>query len=175
MPEAPSRRGEVVETVGERLASFGGEAEILDLWRYYRLPSPMFCCQFCCQDKLWGTRKRPGWAVFVSNFVGGDGGIRTPDQGFADPCLNHLATSPSRWCRGGDLNPYALTGTAPSRRRVYLFHHLGSTNYLSDPVGSRASTRPDLAAGPQHSSYHRGGGWLGSPARAIKVIFVAGF
>jgi hypothetical protein len=53
-----------------------------------------------------------------------------------------------RWCRGGDLNPYALTGTAPSRRRVYLFHHLGSTNYLSDPAGSRASMRPDLSAGP---------------------------
>ncbi len=28
------------------------------------------------------------------------------------------------------MNPYALTGTAPSRRRVYLFHHLGSTTYL---------------------------------------------
>ena len=24
------------------------------------------------------------------------------------------------------MNPYALSGTAPSRRRVYLFHHLGS-------------------------------------------------
>jgi hypothetical protein len=36
------------------------------------------------------------------------------------------------WCRGGDLNPYALTGTAPSRRRVYLFHHLGSAQYLTD-------------------------------------------
>ena len=36
------------------------------------------------------------------------------------------------WCRGGDLNPYALTGTAPSRRRVYLFHHLGSAQYLTE-------------------------------------------
>jgi hypothetical protein len=37
------------------------------------------------------------------------------------------------------LNPYALTGTAPSRRRVYLFHHLGSTNYVSHPlVGGQA-------------------------------------
>ena len=25
---------------------------------------------------------------------GGDGGNRTHDRGFADPCLNHLATSP---------------------------------------------------------------------------------
>ena len=25
----------------------------------------------------------------------GDGGIRTRDGGFADPCLNHLATSPN--------------------------------------------------------------------------------
>ncbi len=101
---------------------------------------------------------------------GGDGGIRTPDQGFADPCLNHLATSPHAWCRGGDLNPYALTGTAPSRRRVYLFHHLGSTDYLSDPAGSRASTRPDLAVGPQHSLYHRAGGWSGASAQAIKAL-----
>ena len=43
------------------------------------------------------------------------------------------------WCRGGDLNPYALTGTAPSRRRVYQFHHLGIIfNY-------RARVKIDLA------------------------------
>src|SRR6266550_5182726 len=98
-------------------------------------------------------------ASLGSKGVGGDGGIRTPDQGFADPCLNHLATSPSAqpepcrkdWCRGGDLNPYALTGTAPSRRRVYLFHHLGSPDYLSDLARSRASTRPDLTAGHHFS------------------------
>ncbi len=29
------------------------------------------------------------------------------------------------WCRGRDLNPHELTPTAPSRPRVYLFHHLG--------------------------------------------------
>ena len=96
---------------------------------------------------------------------GGDGGIRTPDQGFADPCLNHLATSPHAWCRGGDLNPYALTGTAPSRRRVYLFHHLGSIDYLSDPAGSRASTRPDLAVGPQHLLYIARAAGQGPPRR----------
>jgi hypothetical protein len=28
--------------------------------------------------------------------IRGDGGIRTRDGGFADPCLNHLATSPKR-------------------------------------------------------------------------------
>jgi hypothetical protein len=35
------------------------------------------------------------------------------------------------------LNPYALTGTAPSRRRVYLFHHLGSSNILLIPAPAR--------------------------------------
>src|SRR5438477_3539914 len=29
------------------------------------------------------------------------------------------------WCRGGDSNSYALASTAPSKQRVYLFHHLG--------------------------------------------------
>ena len=59
-------------------------------------------------------------AGFVSEIGGGDDRIRTGDRGFADPCLNHLATSPGspairprplrlalRWCRGGDSNPYA--------------------------------------------------------------------
>ena len=49
------------------------------------------------------------------------------------------------WCRGGDLNPYALTGTAPSRRRVYLFHHLGSPNILPSPVKARQHERPSAA------------------------------
>ncbi len=51
--------------------------------------------------------------------------------------LVHLATSPQSpnvpstgylrpgWCRGRDLNPHRLTPTAPSRPRVYQFHHLG--------------------------------------------------
>ena len=75
--------------------------------------------------------------------VGGDDGIRTRDQGFADPCLNHLATSPHAvvWCRGGDLNPYALSGTAPSRRRVYQFHHLGSRTYDTDFAEGAARNR----------------------------------
>src|SRR4030066_319046 len=53
-----------------------------------------------------------------------------PWQGGALP-LSHFRSCPF-WCRGGDLNPYALTGTAPSRRRVYLFHHLGSMDYVTD-------------------------------------------
>jgi hypothetical protein len=28
-------------------------------------------------------------------------------------------------CRRGDLNPHALSGTTPSRWRVYQFHHFG--------------------------------------------------
>ena len=36
----------------------------------------------------------------------GDGGIRTRDGGFADPCLNHLATSPKlgRFAQGWGAN-----------------------------------------------------------------------
>ena len=30
------------------------------------------------------------------------------------------------WCRSGDSNPDACEGTAPSRQRVYQFHHFGS-------------------------------------------------
>src|SRR6266508_1838250 len=71
------------------------------------------------------------------------GGFEPPIRVLQTPALttwlrrHPLSLSLSKaWCRGGDLNPYALTGTAPSRRRVYLFHHLGSTEYLSDPAGS---------------------------------------
>ncbi len=61
------------------------------------------------------------------------GGFEPPNRGFADLRLNHLATSPRfalrlnavTWCRGWDLNPHELTPTAPSRPRVYQFHHLG--------------------------------------------------
>lgn len=31
----------------------------------------------------------------------------------------------SGWCRGRDSNPYELALTAPSKQRVYHFHHLG--------------------------------------------------
>ena len=64
----------------------------------------------------------------VPSIAGGDGRIRTAEIGVLQtPALDHLATSPSYfWCRGGDLNSYALTGTAPSRQRVYRFHHLGT-------------------------------------------------
>ena len=63
----------------------------------------------------------------IKKCSGGDGRIRTADRGFADPRLNHLATSPDTglWCRGGDSNSYSLAATAPSTLRVYQFHHLG--------------------------------------------------
>ena len=95
-------------------------------------------------DYTTGGDKPSGSGLSLSRFryqVGGDGGNRTHDQGFADPCLNHLATSPCCcWCRGGDLNPYALSGTAPSRRRVYLFHHLGDPLYIT-VFGTLCNTR----------------------------------
>src|SRR3990172_5829119 len=129
------------------------------------------CCSSLSRTlRVWssimaGIRRpgTPGPGAKAKYAVGGDGGIRTPDQGFADPCLNHLATSPRllrqaqdrRWCRGGDLNPYALTGTAPSRRRVYLFHPLGSSPYITDfrleaaTPNARTEARQRLpAAGP---------------------------
>ncbi len=67
------------------------------------------------------------------------GGFEPPNRGFADLRLNHLATSPylclpltavrlvpaSVWCRGWDLNPHRHSPPAPSRPRVYQFHHLG--------------------------------------------------
>jgi len=40
------------------------------------------------------------------------------------------------------LNPYALSDTAPSRRRVYLFHHLGSILILTIPLPARQEKRP---------------------------------
>ncbi len=33
------------------------------------------------------------------------------------------------------MNPYALSGTAPSRRRVYQFHHLGDPLYITELAG----------------------------------------
>ena len=63
------------------------------------------------------------------------GGIEPPNRGFANPCLNHLATSPPNsslntadatrntgahrdgycvWCREWDSNPHALSSTTPS-------------------------------------------------------------
>ena len=48
----------------------------------------------------------------------------------------------SLWCRGGDLNSYGLSSTAPSRPRVYRFHHLGPPETF---VGRGARIRtPDL-------------------------------
>src|SRR2546426_3864427 len=93
------------------------------------------------------------------------GGFEPPIRVLQTPALTTWLRRLHAWCRGGDLNPYALTGTAPSRRRVYLFHHLGSTDYLSDPAGSRASTRPDLAVGPQHSLYIARAAGQGPPRR----------
>ena len=58
------------------------------------------------------------------------GGFEPPNRGFADLRLSPLGyvalavVSPS-WCRGRDLNPHRRKPTAPSRPRVYQFHHLG--------------------------------------------------
>ena len=46
------------------------------------------------------------------------GGIEPPNKGFADPRLNHLATSPQEndWCPGRDLNPHGGTPRPPQDR-----------------------------------------------------------
>ena len=47
------------------------------------------------------------------------------------PCVGRSVCAPKGpgcgpwWCRGRDLNSYGIAPTAPSRQRVYLFHHLG--------------------------------------------------
>ena len=65
------------------------------------------------------------------------GGFEPPNRGFADLRLSPLGYVASTcalsrcaelsraWCRGRDLNPHGLSPTAPSRPRVYQFHHLG--------------------------------------------------
>ena len=78
------------------------------------------------------------------------GGIEPPNRGFADPRLNHLATSPLRlapWCRGRDLNPHELTFTAPSRLRVYQFHHLGIVHQNTISETGAALKGPGLVVG----------------------------
>ena len=72
------------------------------------------------------------------------GGFEPPNRGFADPRLRPLGYVAifDFWCRGGDLNSYAFSGTAPSRQRVYRFHHLGPPETF---VGRGARIRtPDL-------------------------------
>ena len=46
------------------------------------------------------------------------------------------------------MNPYALSGTAPSRRRVYLFHHLGSRAILIAPANARQGWARGSDSGP---------------------------
>src|SRR5215469_15491900 len=45
---------------------------------------------------LHSALKFPGCLPWKQKEAGGDGRIRTADRGFADPRLNHLATSPGR-------------------------------------------------------------------------------
>src|ERR1044071_4372461 len=57
--------------------------------------------------------------------LGGDGENRTHDRGFADPCLTTWRRRPKK--NGAEEGTRTPTpeGTAPSRPRVYQFHHLG--------------------------------------------------
>ena len=74
---------------------------------------------------------KPDAACSAMGCLEATGGFEPPNRAFAELRLNHLATSPRTilprfWCRGGDLNSYGFAPTAPSRPRVYQFHHLGT-------------------------------------------------
>ena len=70
-------------------------------------------------------------------------GFEPLNRGFADPRLRPLGyVAPNYlWCRGGDLNSYELALTAPSRPRVYQFHHLGVDGYCHNGRSGRIRTR----------------------------------
>ena len=84
---------------------------------------------------------------------------------------------PCFWCRGGDLNSYGFAPTAPSRPRVYQFHHLGTVLYIlgflagvggfEPPTygfGDRCSNRAELHSCTSYEytpAYHN----YGTPAR----------
>ena len=46
-------------------------------------------------------------------------------------CQDLATEQESRWCRRGDLNPYALAGTSPSSWRVCLFRHSDAAGNVS--------------------------------------------
>ena len=150
-------------------------------FRHLGVPSPRHTMAALMKNSERDYRSEFG-ALRQTYVFGGDERIRTADRGFADPRLNHLATSPwsgrrdsnSRpspwqgdalplshfrvlgaqstisdpatccrgvWCRGGDLNSYGLSPTAPSRQRVYRFHHLGPR--ATDTGRSGGTRTPD--------------------------------
>src|SRR3989344_2276031 len=45
------------------------------------------------------------------------------------PTKTFVSMSFIKWCRGQDSNLHTVSGTAPSRLRVYQFHHLGIRVY----------------------------------------------
>ena len=87
------------------------------------------------------------------------GGFEPPNRGFADLRLSPLGyVASSRWvsvrpvwCRGWDLNPHRRMPTAPSRPRVYQFHHLGlaARRILYHASGSwrQARVNPECGSG----------------------------
>ena len=92
------------------------------------------------------ARNRPEGAGFVSDKLEATTGFEPVIRVLKTPALplGYVALL-RRWCRGGDLNPYALSGTAPSRRRVYQFHHLGVHFMILIP--RRARQQPSFRLG----------------------------
>src|SRR5690242_2109686 len=85
---------------------------------------------------------RSGSCADFARLLGGDGRIRTADKGFADPRLNHLATSPLERETGFEPATFSLARrratTAPLPRITAGDSRPRRFNYT--PWGERVST-----------------------------------
>ena len=78
--------------------------------------------------------RQSGWRTLSPHLNVGDTGLEpvaSPvSAGRSEPtelitlCLGSENKLPYPWCARGESNPHAPKGTAPSRRRVYQFHHM---------------------------------------------------
>jgi hypothetical protein len=106
----------------------------------------------------WGAKRRSGRVkskaptTVGANFGGGDGRIRTADRGFADPRLNHLATSPSRMTAAAGQRAAAVEWERKTRfelATLSLARRCSTTEPLPHPERSRVPR--DACASPGHS------------------------
>jgi hypothetical protein len=93
---------------------------------------------------------------------GGDGRNRTGDRGFADPCLNHLATSPhKKWSgrRGSNSRPSPWQGDAlPLRHFRSLMPQIKRLpSCYSCPLSSVKATAVPVFTSLQGKEWCRGG------------------
>ncbi len=115
------------------------------------------------------VREFPGGAHFCTkplcvNSWRGHCGAPAPGQIIrtnATPCQQIKKTrakarvqDAKKWCRGRDSNPHRPKSTAPSRQRVYQFHHLGTLKnlYYSACVVSASAATESRTSAPRNSS-----------------------